>query len=46
MSILVQSLARLYNKGVNPKISLTKLQKMLTEGTISQEEFNYIKGDM
>ena len=44
MRILVESLKRLYNKGVNPKVSLQKLKTMLAEKTISQEEYDYIIG--
>lgn len=43
-SKLVESLKRLYNGGVNPRVSLEKLQTMKSEGTLSDDEYNYIIG--
>ena len=39
MSTLVESLKRLYGEG---KVSVDKLDSMLTSGKITQEEYNYI----
>ena len=39
MRILVKSLKRLYSAS---KVMLEKLEEMLTEGKINQEEFDYI----
>lgn len=39
MSAMVESLKRLYSQG---KVSIMKLDEMLSSGKISQEEYNYI----
>lgn len=39
MSVFVESLKRLYKKG---RITVAKLQELLNDGKISQEEYNYI----
>lgn len=39
MSILVESLKRLYSQD---KVTLAKLDSMLTDGKITQEEYDYI----
>jgi len=39
MSTLVESLKRLYNAG---SVTLVKLDNMLLDGKITQEEYNYI----
>ena len=41
MRTFVESLKRLYKAG---RISRAKLEEFLSEGKISQEEFNYIVG--
>lgn len=41
MSTLIESLKRLYH-AEPPKVTLTKLDTMLTEGKITQEEYDYI----
>jgi hypothetical protein len=41
MSILVESLRRLYHMDP-PKVSLDKLNEMLAEGKLKQEEYDYI----
>lgn len=39
MSVLVESLKRLYAQG---KVAITKLDTLLSEGKITQEEYDYI----
>jgi hypothetical protein len=41
MSMFTDSLKRLYDAG---RISLEKLQTLLSDGKISQEEYDYITG--
>lgn len=41
MRTLVESLKRLYN-AESPKVTLAKLDEMLTDETITQAEYDYI----
>ena len=42
MSMLVESLRRLYHNNPPPRVTLEKLQQMLENGKISQAEYDYI----
>lgn len=42
MSTLAQSLRRLYKSG---QVTLEKIESMLVEGKITQDEFDYIVAD-
>ena len=42
MRTLVESLKRLYKKG---KVTKEKLQSMVDEGTITENEYEYITGE-
>ena len=41
MRAFVESLRRLYRKG-SPNVTMDKLETLLLEGKITQEEFDYI----
>lgn len=42
MTILVQSLKRLYNKG---RLTKEQIKERVEKGTITQEEYEYIVGE-
>lgn len=45
MSILAQSLKRIYNTGKPIKLTIGDIKKRVVDGKITEEEYEYITGE-